>query len=148
LRRSRRLSRSSSTKPLLPDTNVLVYETVEDSPHHGEAVDLMDSAGEIILQSIVLHEYIWVMVRKLGVPPGFVVQKLQEYLGDPRARYLVEPPTVLYQALRLLEEHSASPREVNDYIVLSTAMYHNAVLATFDEKLGKLARRLGVETAP
>jgi len=148
LRKSRRRLRSSSTKPLLPDTNVLVYETVEDSPHHEEAADIVDSAGEIILPSIVLHEYIWVMVGKLGVPPGFVVQKLQEYFGDPRIRYLAEPPTVLYQALRLLEEHNASPREVNDYIVLATAMYHGAVLTTFDEKLRKLAEKLGVETVP
>jgi len=55
---------------------------------------------------------------------------------------------VLYQALRLLEEHNASPREVNDYIVLATAMYHGAVLTTFDEKLRKLAEKLGVETVP
>ncbi|ABM81186.1 conserved archaeal protein [Hyperthermus butylicus DSM 5456] len=136
------------TKPLLPDTNVLVYETVEDSPHHEEAANIIDAAAKIILPSIVVHEYIWVMVKKLGVPPGFVTRKLQEYLEDPRTRYLAEPPTALYQALRLLEEHSASPREVNDYIILATAMYHGTVLATFDEKLRKLAQKLGVETTP
>ncbi len=41
--------RSSSRKPLLPDTNVLVYETVEDSPHHVEATELIDSAKEILV---------------------------------------------------------------------------------------------------
>ena len=148
MRRSRRQSKKLSTKPLLPDTNVLVYETVEDSPHHEEAVDIIDSAAKIILPSIVVHEYIWIMVKKLGVSPSFVTRKLQEYLEDPRTRYLTEPPPALYQALGLLEEHTASPREVNDYIILTTAMYHGTILATFDEKLRKLAQKLGVETIP
>jgi len=148
LRRSRKLLRSSLTKPLPPDMSILVYETVEDSPRHGEAVGIVDSAREVLLPSIVAHEYIWVMVRKLGVAPSFVEQKLREYFGDPRARYIVEQPAVLYRALILLEEQGASPREINDYIVLVTAMHHGAVLATFDEKLRKKAAKLGVETLP
>ena len=147
MRRSRRLSRSSSRR-LLPDTNVLVYETVEDSPHHSEATSILDSASTIILPSIVIHEYTWVMVRKLGVKPGIVAEKLREYLEDPRTVYTTEPPTALYQALRLIEEHQASPRELNDYIILTTAQHYNATLATFDEKLRNTAQKLGVKTAP
>ena len=47
--------RSSSRRPLLPDTNVLVYETIEDSPHHIEATEIIDSAKEILVTPIVLH---------------------------------------------------------------------------------------------
>ncbi len=147
MRRSRKRLKSS-LKRLLPDTNVLVYETVEDSPHHSEAVELIDSADEIVLPAIVVHEYVWVMVKKLGVKPSLVAEKLREYLEDPRTMYVAEPPTVLYQALRLIEEHDTSPRELNDYIILSTATHYDAILASFDEKLKKIAEKIGVATLP
>ncbi len=147
MRRLKRLSKSSSRR-LLPDTNVLVYETVEDSPHHVEAVNTLDSADIILLPALVVHEYVWVMIRKLGVKPSIVTEKLREYLEDPRTDYTVEHPAALYQALRLLEEHGADPRELNDYIILATARYYGAILATFDEKLKRVARKVGVETAP
>ena len=143
----RRASRSSSTR-LLPDTNVLVYETIEDSPHHEAAVNLIDSAGELIIPSIVIHEYVWVMVKKLGVDPLFVAEKLREYLEDPRVVYVAEPLEVLRVALRLLAERNSSPRNLNDYIILETARYYKAGLATFDEKLKSLARRRGIKTLP
>ena len=147
MRSSRRESRSSLRR-LLPDTNVLVYETVEDSPHHEIAVNLIDAAGEIILPSIVVHEYTWVMVRKLGVDPLFVAEKLREYLEDPRVIYTVEPLEVLRAALRLLAERRANPSNLNDYVILETARYYNASLATFDEKLKSLAKTLGLQTLP
>ncbi|MEM1947114.1 MAG: PIN domain-containing protein [Candidatus Caldarchaeum sp.] len=43
---------------LLPDTNVLVYDTVEDSMHHDKAVKIIDAAGELAIPPIVIHEYV------------------------------------------------------------------------------------------
>ena len=34
---------------LLLDTNVLVYDTVEDSEHHGEATEIIDRAKEVYI---------------------------------------------------------------------------------------------------
>ncbi len=133
---------------LLPDTNVLVYETVEDSPHHTTAARIVDEAREIILLPIVLHEYIWVMVKKLGVDPWIVAEKIREYLSDRRVRYAPEPPSVLVSALRMLREMGLAPREVNDLIILAAARQYGAVLATFDEKLRRVAQRLGVRVVP
>lgn len=147
MRSLKRVSKSSLRR-LLPDTNVLVYETVEDSPHHETAVNLIDSASEIILPSIVVHEYTWVMVRKLGVDPLFVAEKLREYLEDPRVVYTIEPLEVLRAALRLLAERGVSPSNLNDYVILETARYYDASLATFDERLKSLARMRGVQTLP
>jgi predicted nucleic acid-binding protein len=48
---------------LLLDTNVLVYDTIEDSKYHGEASKIIDSAEEIFIPPIVVHEYIWVLLR-------------------------------------------------------------------------------------
>ena len=78
MRRSRKLLRSSLTKPLLPDTSILVYETVEDSPRHGEAVGIVDSSREILSPSIAVREHIRVTVSKHGVTPSFCREKSLE----------------------------------------------------------------------
>ena len=140
--------RSSSRRPLLPDTNVLVYETVEDSPHHVEAAELIDSAREVLIIPIVLHEYMWVMIRKLRVPASFVAAKISEYLEDPRTRYIAEPLSVINKALGLLEKGYMQPRELNDAIILTSAIQYNAVLATFDQRLRRKAKQLGVPVKP
>jgi len=105
--------RKPSRRPLLPDTNVLVYETIEDSPHHVEATELIDSARELLVTPIVLHEYTWVMIRKLHVPASFVAAKISEYLEDPRTKYVTEPLAVINKALGLLEKGYIQPRELN-----------------------------------
>lgn len=46
------------------DTNVLVYDTVEDGDYHGEAARIIDEARETYVPSIVIQEYIWVMLKQ------------------------------------------------------------------------------------
>ncbi|MCD6243785.1 MAG: PIN domain-containing protein [Candidatus Korarchaeota archaeon] len=133
-------------KPLLPDTNVLVYETVEDSPNHEKASEIFDSARSIILPSIVLHEYLWVMIKRLQVPLDFMIGKIDEYFSDRRIRYVAEPPDAVLDSLELLK--TGSVRNLNDYLILSTAVRYDAVLATFDGELVRMAENLGVEVVP
>jgi len=132
---------------LLVDTNVLVYDTVEDSRHHELAKKIIDSAKELWLPSIVIHEYIWVML-KLGVHPEFLTMKIQEYLGDRRTVYIAENPKVLYNALKFLEENRVNIREINDFIILFSAKHYNLALATFDRKLKENALSIGVSVIP
>ena len=132
---------------LLPDTNVLVYETVEDSARHLEACRLLDGARHVLLPSIVLHEYAWVML-KLGADPEFVSAKVEEYLRDPRMRYFAEPSTAYREASRMLIEDGAISREFNDYLILAVARMEEAVLATYDRRLKKAASKRGVRVLP
>ena len=132
---------------LLVDTNVLVYDTVEDSRHHELAKKIIDSAKELWLPSIVIHEYIWVML-KLGVHPEFLTMKLQEYLEDRRTVYIAEDPKVLYNALKFLKEKRANIKEINDFIILFFANHYNLTLATFDRKLKENALSIGVSVIP
>lgn len=87
------------------------------------------------ISSIVVHEFIWVMLKLIQVPINFNLLKVREYLEDPRTRYILEPEKVLIEALKMLEEDKENVKEINDYIILSTAIYHNLALATFDKKL-------------
>ena len=133
---------------LLPDTNVLIYDTVEDSGYHDEAARVVDEAREIVIPSIVVHEYLWAMLRIVQAAPSFVVLKVREYLEDPRTTYIHEPMEAIAKALRMLEADREGVGEVNDYIVLATALHFDLTLATFDRKLKERALRRGVRVVP
>ncbi|MEM0079998.1 MAG: PIN domain-containing protein [Nitrososphaerota archaeon] len=132
---------------LLPDTNVLVYDTIEDSRHHKEAAKIIDSAGEIFMPPIVIHEYIWVML-KLSISPTVISAKIHEYLEDVRTRPLHESIKVMDDALRMLEEEKAPAKDINDYIILSLTLNNNLTLATFDKELKTIALRKGAAVIP
>ena len=129
---------------LLPDTNLLIYEMVEDSLYHKEAVEIYERASEILIPSIVLHEFLWVTLKKLEIRKEVIVAKLEEYREDERVKF-VEPPFEAYsQAVKALE----NPSEINDLIILFTAKILKCVLGTFDERLKKKAKRFGIEVLP
>ncbi len=133
---------------LLPDTNVLIYDTVEDSEHHDEAAKVVDEAKEIFIPSIVVHEYLWAMLKIVQAAPSFVALKVREYLEDPRTTYMLEPMDAITEALRMLEADRESVKEINDYVILATALHYDLTLATFDRKLKKRALRRGLRTVP
>ncbi len=132
---------------LLLDTNVLVYDTVEDSEYHDEAVKIIDSAGEILIPPIVVHEYIWVML-KFSVDPDVIVIKINEYLEDVRAKYLHETLRIIDHAFKMLKEDNASTKSVNDYIILSLALNNKIDIATFDKGLKTIASKRRINIVP
>ncbi len=130
---------------LLVDTNVLIYDTVEDSEYHDRAKEIIDEADEIAIPSIVVYEYIWAMYKLARVAPEFISLKIEEYFEDPRIVFLPEQLRLIHSALRMLKEDNAGLREINDYIILATALHYNLALATFDKKLIKRALKRGVK---
>ena len=132
---------------LLPDTNVLVYDTVEDSEHHIDASKILDDAEELFLAPIVVHEFVWVLL-KFSVDPGTVSVKVEEYLGDPRARYIQESMGTIMGALKLLKENRLPASDINDLMILTLVTESKLALATFDNKLATLAKRKGVTVIP
>ncbi len=129
---------------LLPDTNLLIYEMIEDAPYHEEAVKIYESANEIFIPSIVLHEFLWVTIKKLGIDKDIIVSKLEEYEMDWRIKFVEIPVKVYKEALRGLENAS----EVNDMIILFAAKFFDCTLGTFDEKLRKKAQKYKVKVVP
>jgi predicted nucleic acid-binding protein len=133
---------------LLPDTNVLIYDTVEDSEYHSTASEIVDKATQIFVPSIVIHEYLWVILRLLQAPLSIIEVKLRDYLEDPRTVYVLESVDVLVNALNMLAEDKQDVKEINDYIILSTARKYNLMLATFDKKLRKIAINRNLKVVP
>ena len=133
---------------VLVDTNVLVYDTVEDSEYHSDASAIIDNATELVIPSIVVHEYVWVLARRLAVSLNLISMKLREYLEDPRVKYLLEDLGIYERAFKMMIEDGASAAEMNDYIILSTAINERAALATFDRDLAKRAVKRGIRVMP
>jgi predicted nucleic acid-binding protein len=133
---------------LLVDTNILVYDTIEDSEYHGIASKIIDEADEIYIPSIVIHEYLWVMIKKLNIPIDFVSEKIKEYIEELNTIYFCENMYIIINAMKLLKKYSGKPSEINDYLILSSAKYLDITLATFDKKLRRIASMEKVNTIP
>jgi predicted nucleic acid-binding protein len=69
------------------DTNVLVYDTFEDSLYHEAAARLLDSLDRWLIPLIVVYEYVWVL-KGLNVEPAHVREKLLEYLTEEKSARL------------------------------------------------------------
>lgn len=123
------------------DTNVLIFDTFEDSEFHIEAMKLLDSLKRWILPFIVFHEYVWFMKgEKLDL--SFSREKVTEYLTHAKTNPVpIQVDDILFSIQRIKEY-----RDYNDFLILSAAKRMGHVLLTFDERLKKYANQHGVRT--
>jgi len=129
------------------DTNVLVYDTFEDSIYHDEARRLLDSLDAWVIPLIVLYEYVWLM-RGLGVDVADVAEKVWEYAWDHKSRVISGGREAVKWALAILREEGRPLSRFNDKVVLAVAQSERIPLASFDERLRGQARRLGLRVLP
>jgi predicted nucleic acid-binding protein len=124
------------------DTNVLVFDTFEDSDSHRDAVEALDSLEEWAIPGIVLHEYVWFM-KDQKMEAAETRMKVYEYLMDAKTRFRpVDADDIAFAVgnVRRLGEY-------NDLIILSPAKRLGLPLLTFDKGLAARAREFGVTTA-
>ncbi|AKG38201.1 MAG: PIN domain-containing protein [Infirmifilum sp.] len=133
---------------IVVDTDVLLHDTFEDSEKHAEASGILDEADRIYLASIVVHEYLWLLLTKFKIDLEIVREKLEEYFSDSRFIYVSENSEVFLKALEWMKEDNADPTMINDYIILVLAQRMGAVLTTYDEELKAIARKREVSVLP
>ncbi len=123
------------------DTNILIFDTFEDSEFHTEAGKLLDSLERWILPSIVVHEYVWFMKGE-GLDLGFSQEKVIEFLTHAKTTFVPTQVDDILFSIQRIEEH----RDYNDFLVLSAAKRTGHPLLTFDARLKRHAARHGVRT--
>ncbi|QOJ78585.1 PIN domain-containing protein [Infirmifilum lucidum] len=133
---------------LVVDTDILLHDTFEDSEKHAEASELLDEADRIYMASIIVHEYLWLLLTKFKIDLDIVREKLEEYFSDARFIYITENSEVFLKALEWMKEDNADPTMINDYIILVLAQRLGAMLATYDSELKEIARKRGVQVTP
>jgi hypothetical protein len=123
------------------DTNILIYDLVEDSEFHKEAERLLDSLEEWLIPSIVIHEFVW-FLRANEIDN---VEYVKSYVNNEKAKILCDNDDVIGRALEILTKERLSLSRYNDVVILAHAIVNKSPLATKDKALKGLARRHGVE---
>lgn len=124
------------------DTNVLVFDTFEDSDSHGDALEALDALEEWVIPGIVFHEYVWFM-KDQKVAAEDTRMKVNEYLMDTKTRFHpIDADDIAFAVgnVRRLGEY-------NDLVILSSAKRLGLPLLTFDKRLAAKAKEFGVTPA-
>jgi len=128
------------------DTNVLIYDTFEDTEFHKRAEEILESLDRWYVPAIVVQEYVW-FFKNNGFSAREALEALRGYREDPRFRGLSEDPQLIESALNLVVEEKLSLSRFNDAVILLHAL-EKGTLVTFDVKLRNLAKRKGVVVLP
>ena len=121
------------------DTNVLVFDTYEDSELHEQARKKLEEVEGWILPGIVVHEYVWAL-RGLKARLSFAREKVEEYLLSEKTTYSADTQDDMLFATR----GASSFSRYNDYLILSHAKRIGGSLMTFDDDLKRDAQKVGV----
>ena len=116
------------------DTNVVVFDTFEDSEFHSEATTKLDSIARWHLPSMTIHELVWFFkARKIQLSRARL--KVEEYLTNEK--------TVFSQCtaddIRFATARMRNYQEYNDLVILSVAKRLGLPLFTFDDELKQIA---------
>ena len=68
------------------DTNVLIYDYVEDSEHHRRAEEILDSLDRWVIPVIVIHEFVW-FLKGIGLNQG--LRDVLDYLRHEKAEIML-----------------------------------------------------------
>ncbi|WP_054840543.1 PIN domain-containing protein [Thermococcus sp. JCM 11816] len=130
------------------DTNVFLYAAVEEMPpRHRKAFELLHSPPSLekwIVPTIVIYEVVW-NFRKLGFSSEEARELVEQIVEDERTK-LVDDRRYLIKAFETLQ--SLSLTHYNDSVLLTIATEVGGVLATYDKKLRKRAKKLGIKLLP
>jgi len=121
------------------DTNVLVFDTYEDSELHEEARGSLEEAEKWVLPGIVVNEYVWAL-RGLKSRLSFARDKVEEYLLSDKVTFSSDSQDDILFATR----EASSISRYNDFLILSHAKRSGVKLLTFDAELKRDAQKVGV----
>jgi predicted nucleic acid-binding protein len=121
------------------DTNVLVYATVAEAPHHGEARAALRSCSSrntaLWISRQIIREYLAVMSRPQAFSAPLSRVALVDRMIDFEARFrIAESGTEVARRLGgLLRTHDFGGRQVHDANIVATMLaYGIPLLLTFN----------------
>ncbi len=121
------------------DTNVLIFDTFEDSELHEAATRGLDSAEKWCIPGMAFHEFLWFFKgRDLKLTDAKA--KVEEYLTNEKSVFApCTPDDIEFAVGRMKTYH-----DYNDLVILSVAERTKLPLFSYDEDLRKKAVRYGV----
>ncbi|BFH74830.1 PIN domain-containing protein [Sulfurisphaera javensis] len=125
------------------DTNVLIFDYVEDSEFHKDAEKLLDSLEKWMIPTLVIHEFVWFLKKnKLDNH----IDDVLSYIKNEKAEILDDNIHILRKGIDIILSEKLSLSHYNDVVILSHAIVNNLALASFDRDLIKIAKKYSVKT--
>lgn len=121
------------------DTNVLIFDTFEDSEFHEEASGGLDSIEKWHLLDIVFHEFMW-FLKSEHYEVSRAALKIGEYLTHEKSVFSSSTADDILFASKV-----SRYSDYNDFVILSVAKRLEIPLFTFDGELKKKASKHGVK---
>ncbi len=125
------------------DTNILVYETIEDSEYHNDVVSKLDKLENVYVPSIVLLE-LSIVLKRLGLNKELIYGRLKEIIDDDRYIILDYLASDLTSAIEILIDEKEDIRSLVDKSLLAIALRRDMGIYTYDKALIKQCRRMGI----
>jgi predicted nucleic acid-binding protein len=126
---------------LVIDTNILIYDFIENSEYHREVKEKTRNKL-LIVPTNILIEFILVC-KKLDIDDKEIYKKVEEILENC---FIVEiDESLIKEAISICKEHKIDLKEINDIILLSISKKFGCYLYTYDKKLRKIGNKLGVK---
>jgi len=126
------------------DTNILIYETIEDSMYHKEVVEKLKDLESLYIPTNILIEFILVM-KKLKLENKVIMYKISEILEDPSISLISIAKMDFKESLKIIIRENRDMKEINDKIILALAKRKNLPIYTYDRQLKQQARKYGVK---
>ncbi len=125
------------------DTNVLVYETFEDSEFHEEVVKKLSEMELIYVPGVVILE-LTIILKRLKYDSSIILDKIREIFNSNRYVVLDIYVDDIIFAIDILSRHGKNVSSLNDKIVLSVAKRLGKPIYTYDKDLKRQCKSLGV----
>lgn len=121
------------------DTNVLIYEFIEDSEYHGTASKVLNKIDNIIIPEIVINEFIYVS-SKIGVPFDTIKNKIIEIYNSSQLDVIEIKNDYIIDIINS-SNNIYEFKNFNDVIISFTSKIRNIQLFTFDINLQKYCNK-------
>jgi len=129
----------------LVDTNILIYEMIEDSQYHDEVVSKLNKLDRVNVSIISLIELALVLWR-LNIPTKIIINRLYELIIDEKYNIVELEKRDLENALNMIRKEVLSISRLNDKIILSTAARNKWGIYTYDKDLKRECKKIGIPT--
>lgn len=124
------------------DTNVIIFDYVEDSELHKEAEKILDYLDKWIIPTLVIHEFVWFLKRnKLDNR----IRDVLSYVENEKAEIVEDNLQNIKKSLDIISTERLAVSHYNDIVILSHAITKNLPLVSFDRDLIKIAKKYNIK---
>lgn len=118
------------------DTNVLIYDTVEDSVYHKDAEEKLSNLRKWVIPTVVLEEFAIVLLQ-LRVGRSFIRKKLLEILENEKVEIAPLTRQHFIDSINTISKESISFKRLNDKLIVSAAKSRKLPVFTYDREIKK-----------